>query len=102
MSPPPLFRLVCVAMTRFVCVSFLICVPAARAATVFFNFNTDPTAGSLLNLYGNANWQSTGGAGSATNATDGFIEVTPSAGGERGAVVFADFDNGAIIKAFTF
>ena len=43
-----------------------------------------------------------GGAGASTNGADGYIEVTPSAGNQRGAVVFADFDNGQMIKAFTF
>src|SRR5260221_6670718 len=76
--------------------------PQLEAATASFNFNSNPTASGTLTLYGNANWQSTGGSGAATNTTDGFIEVTPSAGGMRGAVVFSDFDNGAIIKAFTF
>ena len=75
---------------------------ACPGATASFNFNSNPSASGLLTLYGSANWQSTGGAGSATNASDGFVEVTPSAGNQRGAVVFADFDNGKIIQAFTF
>jgi uncharacterized repeat protein (TIGR03806 family) len=70
--------------------------------SAFFNFNTDPTASGLLSIYGNASWIPTGGAGAATNASDGYLEVTPSAGGQRGAIVFADFDAGAVIKAFTF
>src|SRR5437016_14607017 len=73
-----------------------------NAASAFFNLNTDPTANGSLSLYGSANWQSADGAGAATNASDGYLEITPSFGGERGAVVFKDFDNGAIIKAFTF
>lgn len=81
---------------------FFLNLSPAEAASTSFNFNSDPTANNSLTLFGNANWQSSGGVGAATNATDGFIEVTPSAGGMRGAVVFADFDNGAIIKAFTF
>jgi hypothetical protein len=80
----------------------LFCRPQVYAATASFNFNSNPSANGSLTLYGNANWQATGGSGAATNSSDGFIEVTPSAGGMRGAVVFADFDNGAIIKAFTF
>ena len=82
--------------------SFLWVALVSQAASVAFNFNTDPTANASLALYGNANWQATGGAGAATNASDGFLEVTPSAGNQRGAIVFADFDTGAIIKAFTF
>jgi hypothetical protein len=74
----------------------------AHAASAFFNFNSDPAAGGLVKLYGIANWQASGGAGAATNGNDGFLEITPSSGNQRGAVVFADFDSGAIIKAFTF
>src|SRR5438132_113984 len=74
----------------------------ARAGSAFFDFNTDPTANALLAIYGNASWLPTGGAGTATNLNDGYLQITPSAGGQRGAVVFADFDTGAIIKAFTF
>jgi uncharacterized repeat protein (TIGR03806 family) len=70
--------------------------------SAFFNFNSNPTTSGLLTLYGNASWQPTGGAGSATNASDGYLQVTPSAGNQRGAIVFADFDNGQMIKAFTF
>src|SRR5581483_4482950 len=72
------------------------------AATAVFNFNSEPTASGALTLYGNANWQPTDGAGAATNASDGFLEITPSAGNARGAVVFSDFDGGKIIEAFTF
>src|SRR5436190_22765997 len=75
---------------------------AADASQNVFNFNSDPTASGFLTIYGNANWQSTGGAGASTNAGDGFIEVTPSAGNQRGAVVFKDFDGGQVIEAFTF
>src|SRR2546430_214135 len=74
----------------------------AKAGSAFFDFNSDPTAGGLLTLYGNATWQPTGGAGAATNASDGYLQITDSAGGQRGAIVFADFDTGAVIRAFTF
>ena len=60
-----------------------------RGASALFNFNTDPTASSLLTIYGNASWIPTDGAGSATNANDGYLEVTPSANNQRGAIVFA-------------
>ncbi|HVV70800.1 MAG TPA: PA14 domain-containing protein, partial [Verrucomicrobiae bacterium] len=55
-----------------------------------------------MQLFGNATWQPSGGTGASTNANDGYLEVTPSSGGQRGAVVFRDFDNGEVIKAFTF
>src|SRR5262249_39045224 len=69
--------------------------------SAFFNFNSNPTTSGLLTLYGNASWQPTGGAGAATNASDGYLQVTPAAGNQRGAIVFADFDNGQMIKGFT-
>lgn len=71
-------------------------------ATAFFDFNSDPTTSGQLTLYGSATWQATGGIGAATNANDGFVEVTPSNSNQRGAVVFTDFDNGKVIEAFTF
>src|ERR1051326_1122315 len=85
-----------------ICGLSVLLMPMAHAASAFFNFNSDPAAGGLVKLYGIANWQSSGGAGAATNGNDGFLEITPSSGNQRGAVVFADFDSGAIIKAFTF
>jgi hypothetical protein len=84
------------------CVSLFFVTLACEAGSAFFDFNTNPTASGALKLYGNANWYSSGGAGASTNASDGYIEVTSSAGGQRGAVVFADFDNGQMVKAFTF
>ena len=87
---------------RFVCLAVSALALSAPAASVFFNLNTNPIAGGQLTLYGNASWVSTNGAGAATNASDGFLEITPSAGGQRGAIVFADFDTGGAIRAYTF
>jgi uncharacterized repeat protein (TIGR03806 family) len=87
---------------RLLCCLCLLVSASVNAGSAFFDFNTDPTASGLLSLYGNANWQATDGVGVATNANDGFLEVTPSAGNQRGAIVFADFDSGASIRAFTF
>jgi hypothetical protein len=56
----------------------------------------------LWQLYGNANWHSSGGAGASTNGADGYIEVTPSPAISAAPLWFADFDNGQMIKAFTF
>ena len=78
----------------------LLATMACQAGSASFNFNTNPSA--VLSVYGSANWQPTGGAGAATNASDGFLEITPAAGGARGAVVFQDFDNGQAMKAVTF
>jgi len=75
---------------------------STQAATVLFDFNTDPTANGLLHLYGNSRWVSTDGAGGSTNANDGYLSVTDAANGQRGAIVFEDFDGGQVVKAFTF
>jgi hypothetical protein len=83
--------------------NFLFLTSSVNAASVYFDFNTsEPFDNGSLTPYGSANWQPTGGTGAATNASDGYFEMTPSLGSQRGAVVFADFDNGAIIGAFTF
>jgi uncharacterized repeat protein (TIGR03806 family) len=87
---------------RFVCIVVSSLAISAPAASVFFNLNTNPAASGQLTLYGNASWISTNGAGAATNASDGFLEITPSAGGQRGAIVFADFESGGSIRAYTF
>src|SRR5882724_10590944 len=88
--------------SQFFCVGNLLLALSGQGGSAFFNFNTNPTASGQLTLYGSATWQSTGGAGAATNASDGYVQITPSSGNQRGAVVFADFDNGKMIQAFTF
>src|SRR6266568_6011359 len=95
---PPIVRL---SLKFLLPLSTLLVAIPANAGSAFFNFNTNPVSG-LLSLYGSATWQSSGGAGAATNTTDGYLQITPSATGQRGAVVFADFDGGAAIKGFTF
>ena len=74
----------------------------AQAATVLFDFNTDPTASGLLTLSGNAAWRSTDGSGASTNANDGYLSITDAQNGQGGTIIFADFDGGAVVQAFTF
>jgi hypothetical protein len=76
---------------------------AARAGTSTFDFNSDPSADGSLTIYGapNTAWVPYNGVGYATNFADGFLQITP-AGPGNGAVVFADFDNGAVVQGFTF
>jgi len=74
----------------------------APAASVLFDFNSDPTANGLLTIYGSALWIGSGGVGSATNSNDGFLLLTPAVNSQNGAVIFADFDNGAVVQGFTF
>src|SRR5438552_8546005 len=97
-SLPPLIKLA----RQVLLLNLWLMAVGARAGSVVFDFNSDPSASGLLTLYGNANWISTGGAGAVTNASDGYLEITTSAAGQRGAIVFTDFDSGASIRAYTF
>jgi len=80
----------------------------SQAASVTFDFNTDPTTSGLLKIYPTNNpgqttaWIPSGGVGSATNANDGYLQVTAAQGSQRGAIIFNDFDGGQVVQAFTF
>lgn len=80
--------------------------PSSWAATVHFDFNSDPTTNGLLTIFdngtGGTTWVSSGGVGASTNANDGYLQVTSAGNGQRGAIVFADFDGGQVVQAFTF
>jgi len=73
-----------------------------RAASVLFDFNSDPSTSGLLTLYGNSTWQPSGGVVGATNTTDGYLSITDAINSQRGAIVFADFDAGSVVAGFTF
>jgi hypothetical protein len=75
----------------------------AQASTTHIDFNSDPT-GLGITLAGSANWQADHGRSwdAVTNASDGFLEITPAINSQSGAVVFPDFDNGAFIQGFVF
>jgi hypothetical protein len=77
-----------------------LCAGAAQAATVDFDFNSDPTASGLLNLYNQATWWPSGG--STGGSEDGFLSITDAGNGQRGVIIFNDFDDGKVVKAFTF
>jgi hypothetical protein len=76
----------------------LVCAGSAQAASVSYNFNTDPAG--ILNLYGNAAWSPSGGV--TGGASDGYLSVTDAANSQRSAIVFGDFDAGQVVAAFTF
>ncbi len=80
--------------------SGLLCTGAAVAGTATFDFNSDPTASGLLQLFGKATWQPDGGVTGATG--DGYLVVTDAAGSQSSTIVFADFDHGEVVQAFTF
>ncbi len=68
----------------------------AYAGSVSYNFDTDPTG--ILQLYGNATYNATGG----NPATGGYLSLTEAVNSQRSAIVFADIDNGSVVKAFSF
>jgi len=80
----------------------------SQAASVLFDFNTDPTTSGLLRIYPTNNpsqttaWIPSGGVGSATNANDGYLQITAAQNSQRGAIIFNDFDGGQVVQAFTF
>ena len=67
----------------------------AFAGSANFDFNTDPTG--ILTLFNNSTWRPSGGVGGT-----GYMSITDAANGQSGTIVFDDFDNGAIVNAFTF
>ena len=74
----------------------------APAASVTFDFNSDPTTSGQLTLYGSALWMASNGVGVATNVDDGYVQLTPAVNSLSGAVIFSDFDSGAVVQGFTF
>jgi hypothetical protein len=77
----------------------ILSVPAftggAFAGSANFDFNTDPTG--ILTLFNNSTWRPSGGVGGT-----GYMSITDAANDQSGTIVFDDFDNGAIVNAFTF
>ena len=69
---------------------------SAYAGSVTYDFDTDPTG--ILQLFGNATYSATGG----NPATGGYLSLTEAVGSQRSAIVFDDFDNGSVVKAFSF
>ena len=66
------------------------------AGTASYNFDTDPS--SVLQLFGTSTWQATDG----NPASGGYLSITDALNGQRGAIIFDDFDNGLVVKAFSF
>jgi hypothetical protein len=83
----------------------LLCAATAQGASVLFDLNSDPATNGRLTIYGNpagsAVWVPSGGAGAATNANDGYLQLTPATGNQRGVVLVTNFDNGAVVSGFT-
>ena len=85
----------------------LLCAATAQASTTVIDFNQDPgttTPPQVSSITGSANWQSVYGRSydAVTNASDGFLEITPAVNSLVGTVIFPDFDSGAVVQGFTF
>jgi len=87
----------------------LLCAATVQASTTFIDFNSDPVAAGLITSITGAGaggsggtWEPSGGIGAATNANDGFLQITGPLNSQSGIAIFPDFDNGALVEAFTF
>jgi hypothetical protein len=104
----PLSRFaVLIEMKKLKHIKALLCLAAAmalgaampaKAGTAVFDFNTDPTG--ILTIFSNTEtteWRPTGGVDGG-----GYLSLTDAVNDARATVVFDDFDEGTIVKAFTF
>src|ERR1044072_502601 len=81
---------------------------SVRSATNVIDFNTNPTNNPIYSWHGNvvdisnnpAPWRPTGGA--SGGVADGYLAITDARGGASSSLVFKDFENGLIVKAFSF
>jgi hypothetical protein len=76
------------------------CAYSAHAGTATFNFNADPTLDGASTNYGSSVWVSDFGASGA--AGDGWLQLTAGGNSQSSSILFADFDAGSVVKAFTF
>ena len=68
----------------------------SHAGSATYNFDSDPSA--VLKLFGTSTWSPTDG----NPAAGGYLSITDAINSQRGAIVFDDFDNGLVVKAFSF
>ncbi len=74
---------------------------SAFAGEIELDFNSDPAATGLIQIYGGSpEWRADGGASGANG--DGYLSITDARGGESGTIVFADLEPGLVVKAFRF
>lgn len=68
------------------------------AGSATYDFNSQPPAD--LNFVGNAEWRSSGGASGGAN--DGYLALFDAVNSQHASVLIPDFDNGLIVKGFSF
>ena len=79
----------------------LLCAGSAQAGSFFFDFNEDPVASGDMTITGSGYWNAVDGVGYATNASDGYLNLS-YATGQSTRIIFSDFDTGSVVQAFTF
>ncbi len=79
----------------------LLCAGSAQAGSFFFDFNADPVASGEMTITGSGYWNAIGGVGSSTNDSDGYLNLS-YATSQSTRIIFADFDTGSVVQAFTF
>jgi hypothetical protein len=82
----------------------LLCAATAQASTTVIDFNSDPTALGITLSPTSVAWVPYSGLAYDvnTNASDGYLQITPAVNGLSGTVTFPDFDNGSVVQGFTF
>ena len=73
----------------------LLSTSPSRAAEFVLDFNSDPvTLGA--EFFGTSEWREEGGVDNS-----GYLSVTDNLNGQIGAIIFPDFENGAVVTAFS-
>lgn len=67
-----------------------------RAGSATYKFDSDPS--SVLKLFGTSTWVPSDG----NPSSGGYLSITDALNSQRGAIVFDDFDNGLVVKGFSF
>ena len=71
---------------------------AALAGHFACDFNSDPS--SVLTIIGSGEWRPDDGFTGKTG--DGYLAITDAINNQRTKIIFDDFDQGLVVKAFTF
>lgn len=79
----------------------LLCAGTAWSGSFFFDFNSDPAGQGLMTITGNGGWYPYDGVNYPDNPEDGFLKLTEGTSANT-RIIFADFDEGAVVQAFTF
>ncbi len=68
---------------------------SSGVVTTIYNLNTSPTG--MLDLLGSSQWMASGGSDSG-----GYLVLTRTATNQQSTLIFDDFNDGQVVKAFSF